>query len=194
MADATLMPFMPRRVNHKSASPADSCQFSIIPPSARYLTVFICFHLREKDELQLPPWVICMKVLNNDSMRPIRLEMHLKKQHPALVLKTKVFFSSEAESLKQMLLDKSESYHTAAGTTSEDIFNSISNFVENNDLDWKKFIGLCTDGSPAMIGVRSGLAKKLKEKILQWIVHIVLFIGKLWLSKHCHINYARLSL
>ncbi|CAH1970177.1 unnamed protein product [Acanthoscelides obtectus] len=28
----------------------------------------------------------------------------------------------------------------------------------------KKLIGLCTDGVPAMIGVQSGLAKKLKEK------------------------------
>ncbi|CAH2012902.1 unnamed protein product [Acanthoscelides obtectus] len=28
----------------------------------------------------------------------------------------------------------------------------------------KKLIGLCTDGAPAMIGVRSGSAKKLKEK------------------------------
>ncbi|CAH1959153.1 unnamed protein product [Acanthoscelides obtectus] len=51
-----------------------------------------------------------------------------------------------------------------AGTTSEGIFNSISNFVEKNDLDWKKLIGLCTDGIPAMVGVQSGLAKKLKEK------------------------------
>ncbi|CAH2012402.1 unnamed protein product [Acanthoscelides obtectus] len=51
-----------------------------------------------------------------------------------------------------------------AGTTCEDIFNSISNSVEKNDLDWKKLIGLCTDGAPALIGVRSVLAKKLKEK------------------------------
>ncbi|CAH2003835.1 unnamed protein product [Acanthoscelides obtectus] len=32
-----------------------------------------------------------------------------------------------------------------AATTSEDIFNSISNFVGKHDLDWKKLIGLCTD-------------------------------------------------
>lgn len=51
-----------------------------------------------------------------------------------------------------------------AGITSEDIFNSISNFVEKNDLDWNKLIELCTDGAPAMIGVRSDLAIKLKEK------------------------------
>ncbi|CAH1994735.1 unnamed protein product [Acanthoscelides obtectus] len=50
-----------------------------------------------------------------------------------------------------MRLDKSGNYHTeeilysqslTAGTTSEDTFNSISNFVENNDLDWKKLVGL----------------------------------------------------
>ncbi|CAH1957649.1 unnamed protein product [Acanthoscelides obtectus] len=52
-----------------------------------------------------------------------------------------------------------------AGTSSEDIFNSISNVVEKNYLDCKKLIGLCTNGAHAMIGVRSGLVKKLKEKI-----------------------------
>ncbi|XP_068991500.1 zinc finger BED domain-containing protein 5-like [Neodiprion pinetum] len=51
-----------------------------------------------------------------------------------------------------------------AGTKSEDIFNSISDFIKKNDLDWNKLIGLCTDGAPVMIGVRSGLAQKLKEK------------------------------
>ncbi|CAH1958172.1 unnamed protein product [Acanthoscelides obtectus] len=45
-------------------------------------------------------------------MRSNRLERHLKQQHPTLVLKTKEFFSSKAESLKRMRLDKSGSYHT----------------------------------------------------------------------------------
>ncbi|CAH1998940.1 unnamed protein product [Acanthoscelides obtectus] len=47
------------------------------------------FTFIEKDELQLPRSVICMKVLSNDSMRPNRLETHLKQQHPTLVLKMK---------------------------------------------------------------------------------------------------------
>ncbi|CAH1975362.1 unnamed protein product [Acanthoscelides obtectus] len=67
----------------------------------------------EKDELQLPQCVICMKVLSNDSMRPNHLERHLKQQHPTLVLNTKeFFFSSKAVSLTRMRLDKSGSYHT----------------------------------------------------------------------------------
>ncbi|CAH1992113.1 unnamed protein product [Acanthoscelides obtectus] len=69
---------------------------------------------REKDELQLPQCVICMKHLINDSMRPHRLERRLKQQHPTLVLKTKELFSYKAESLKRMRLDKSGSYHTAS--------------------------------------------------------------------------------
>ncbi|CAH1963886.1 unnamed protein product [Acanthoscelides obtectus] len=66
----------------------------------------------EKDELQLPQCVICLKVLSNDSEKPIRLERHLKQQPPTLVLKTKEFFSSKAESLKRIRLDKSGGYHT----------------------------------------------------------------------------------
>ncbi|CAG5037744.1 unnamed protein product [Parnassius apollo] len=273
------------------------------------------FTFIEKDELQLPQCVICMKVLSNDSMRPNRLERHLKQQHPTLLLKTKEFFSSKAESLKRMRLDKSGSYHTGvsqhlkasfeiafmiakqkkphtigeelikpcvlkatqiilgedaeqkmksislsnntvkrriddiaadikaqiinkvklspffaiscdestdivncaqlivyvryiggdiieeeilysqsltAGTTSEDIFNSISNFVEKNDLDWNKLIGLCTDGAPAMIGVRSGLAIKLKEKnpAMGFIAKLQLWNKKL--SSENVISFSRL--
>ncbi|CAH1986087.1 unnamed protein product [Acanthoscelides obtectus] len=49
------------------------------------------FAFIEKDELQLPQCVICMKVLSNDSMMPIAF-WHLKQQHPTLVLKTKESF------------------------------------------------------------------------------------------------------
>ncbi|CAH1961304.1 unnamed protein product [Acanthoscelides obtectus] len=47
------------------------------------------FTFIEKYELQLPEYVICTKVLSNDSMRPNCLERLLKQQHPTLVFKTK---------------------------------------------------------------------------------------------------------
>nr|XP_046478643.1 SCAN domain-containing protein 3-like [Neodiprion pinetum] len=126
-------------------------------------------------------------------MRPNRLQRHLTQQHPTLTAKSKEFFSSKAEVLKRMKLDNCDestditnyaqlivyvryisgdiieeeilySQSLTAGTKSEDIFNSISDFIKKNDLDWNKLIGLCTDGAPVMIGVRSGLAQKLKEK------------------------------
>nr|CAI5828621.1 unnamed protein product [Callosobruchus analis] len=78
-----------------------------------------------------------MKVLSNDSMRPpmrpSHLDRHLKQQQPTLILKTKKFFLLK-QALKRMRLNKSGIYHTT-GTTSEDIFNSITNFVEKNYLD-----------------------------------------------------------
>nr|CAI5824530.1 unnamed protein product [Callosobruchus analis] len=57
-----------------------------------------------------------MKVLSNDILRPSLLERHFKQQHPILVSMT-TFFSSEAESLKRMRLDKSGSYYTTKQKT-----------------------------------------------------------------------------
>ncbi|CAH1985487.1 unnamed protein product [Acanthoscelides obtectus] len=184
-----------------------------------------------------------MKVLSNYSMRPNRLERHLKQQHPTLVLKTKEFFSSNAEALRRVRLDKSGSYHTGVsqhlktsfeiafiiakqqkphtiGGDAEQKMKSISlsndtvkrriddiaadiNCEESTDIVncvllivYVRYIGeeilysqsaagttskiyliqyqillkkiiwirLCTDGAPALIGVGSGLATKLKEK------------------------------
>nr|CAI5824522.1 unnamed protein product [Callosobruchus analis] len=53
---------------------------------------------------------------------------------------------------------------STAGPTSEYIFNSVSNYVEKNNLDWSKLFGFCTNGTPAMIGVQWGLAKQLKDR------------------------------
>nr|CAI5824528.1 unnamed protein product [Callosobruchus analis] len=112
-----------------------------------------------------------MKVLSNDILRPSLLERHFKQQHPILVSMT-TFFSSEAESLKRMRLDKSGSYYTkdilynqssTAGPTSEYIFNSVSNYVEKNNLDWSKLFGFCINRASAMIGVRLGLDNGRKK-------------------------------
>ena len=49
-------------------------------------------------------------------------------------------------------------------TTSADIFNIVSNFFEENQLSWESLVGVCTDGAPAMLGLRSGFVKRVKEK------------------------------
>ncbi|CAH1987463.1 unnamed protein product [Acanthoscelides obtectus] len=58
------------------------------------------FTFMEKDELQLPQCVICMKVLSNDRMRTNRLERYLKQQHPTLALKTKRCIAASQSSLE----------------------------------------------------------------------------------------------
>ncbi|CAH1976063.1 unnamed protein product [Acanthoscelides obtectus] len=67
---------------------------------------------KKKKNRDAPPCFPLNFYESNDSVRPNRLERHLKQQHPSLVLKTKGVFSSKAESLKRMRLDKSGSYHT----------------------------------------------------------------------------------
>lgn len=38
----------------------------------------------------------------------------------------------------------------------EDIFKTLKVFFEKHKLDWKRLVGICTDGAPSMIGYKSG--------------------------------------
>lgn len=48
-------------------------------------------------------------------------------------------------------------------TTAEHIFQLLNAFVQENGLDWKKCVGVCTDGARAMTGRRSGVAARICE-------------------------------
>lgn len=48
-----------------------------------------------------------------------------------------------------------------AQTTAEEIFGAIDNKIKEYKLDWTNVINLCTDGAPAMTGVKSGLARRI---------------------------------
>jgi len=55
----------------------------------------------------------------------------------------------------------SESLSTT--TSGEDVFRTVKNFVDENELQWSKLIGVCTDGAPAMLGIHSGFQTLMKE-------------------------------
>ena len=38
----------------------------------------------------------------------------------------------------------------------KDVFRVVKVFFEYHALDWKQFVGICTDGAPSMIGDKSG--------------------------------------
>lgn len=42
--------------------------------------------------------------------------------------------------------------------------NIITDYFEKHELQWDNVVGFCTDGAPAMVGSRSGLAKLVKQK------------------------------
>ncbi|KAK1901737.1 Zinc finger BED domain containing protein 5 [Dissostichus eleginoides] len=48
-------------------------------------------------------------------------------------------------------------------TTAELIFQLLDAFVQENGLEWKKCVGVCTDGARAMTGRHSGVAARIKE-------------------------------
>ena len=41
-------------------------------------------------------------------------------------------------------------------TTGKDIFTTLTNYLEENGLSWKKCVGICTDGAPCMNGSVKG--------------------------------------
>ncbi|KAJ4945773.1 hypothetical protein JOQ06_023451 [Pogonophryne albipinna] len=55
-------------------------------------------------------------------------------------------------------------------TTAEHIFQLLDAFVQENGLEWKKCVGVCTDGARAMTGRHSGVAARIKEVVpeMRW--------------------------
>ncbi|XP_064410162.1 SCAN domain-containing protein 3-like [Latimeria chalumnae] len=48
-------------------------------------------------------------------------------------------------------------------TTGAEIFQLLNDFITSNSLDWKKYVGICTDGAAAMTGKRSGVVARVRE-------------------------------
>ena len=44
-----------------------------------------CFTCQKKDDVNLPQCVICYNFLENKSLKPAKLKLHLSKCHPTLV-------------------------------------------------------------------------------------------------------------
>ena len=49
-------------------------------------------------------------------------------------------------------------------TTAKKLFNFVNKFFDERNLKWKHVIGVCTDGTPTMLGCRSGFQILVKEK------------------------------
>ena len=48
-------------------------------------------------------------------------------------------------------------------TKSVDVMKKMTTFFESTQLDWTNVCGVCTDGTPSMLGSQSGFQKQVKE-------------------------------
>ena len=49
-------------------------------------------------------------------------------------------------------------------TKDEDIFQCLNDFFTEHSIPWEKCAGICTDGSAACTGFKSGVVKRIKDK------------------------------
>jgi len=67
-------------------------------------------------------------------------------------------------------------------TTSSEIFKTLNGFIEERSLEWKKCVGISTDGAARPTGRNSGLVTKIKN-----------MAGNSLLSTHCYIHRQNLA-
>uniref|UniRef100_K7G174 Uncharacterized protein n=1 Tax=Pelodiscus sinensis TaxID=13735 RepID=K7G174_PELSI len=79
----------------------------------KYLEDYIKFGFtcQEKEGVDLPQCVICFQVLRNDSMKPAKLKLHLKKCHPNLLQKDEDYFERRLSGLKWQCLNSTSAFY-----------------------------------------------------------------------------------
>ena len=66
-------------------------------------------------------------------------------------------------------------------TTGEAIFDSLNDFITQNDLDWTRCVGICTGGATAMTGKHRGLTARVRA------------VAPLATATHCCIHREQLA-
>ena len=62
--------------------------------------------------------------------------------------------------------------------TAEDVFKVVAAYFDDKDMNWEKLVSICTDGAPAMLGLRSGLITRMKQNSPN---AVETHSGRLWL-------------
>ena len=77
------------------------------PKKRSYKEAFLKFGFTSviENSIEKPQWVICFKVLTQESMKPSKLKQHFKSCHGELVEKSIHYFRRKAERLKNCCLD-----------------------------------------------------------------------------------------
>ena len=81
----------------------------------------------------------------------------------------------------------------ASRTTAHDVLKVVSDFFTTEGLSWENVVGICTDGSPVMLGSRSGFWK-LAQKHNPNVVGIHCMIHRQVLFSKIHPGSLRVHL
>ncbi|XP_076325365.1 zinc finger MYM-type protein 6-like [Tachypleus tridentatus] len=71
-----------------------------------------------------------------------------------------------------------------AGTKAQDLFEILDTFLCENNLDWTKCIGICTDGGCSMSGCYGGLQALIRRKALDALWTYCIIHRDVLASKH----------
>ncbi|KAJ1142762.1 hypothetical protein NDU88_009075 [Pleurodeles waltl] len=65
---------------------------------------------------------------------------------------------------KKIVEDLSFCKEMKGGTTGQDLFAVVDDFMVQNQIDWERCVGVCTDGGHSMAGCYQGLLARIRSK------------------------------
>ena len=89
------------------------------------------------------------------------------------------YIDHDESDMKEDILSVSE---LPMHTTSSEVVKVLNGFIEERYLEWKNYVGVCTDGAVCLTGRNSGLVIKIKD-----------MAGNNLLSTHCYIHRQNLT-
>ena len=99
-----------------------------------------------------------IKMVKNSPFYSIQLDESTDVSNKALFL-CFARVECEGELQKELLC----SLNLPGRTTSFEIFTALDSYFLKHEIEWKKCIGICTDGAANMTGHRAGVVAKVKN-------------------------------
>lgn len=65
-------------------------------------------------------------------------------------------------------------------TTGLNIFKKVDEFFQKNNLTWSNYVGICSDGAPAIVGNHIGFCKRVKEINSMVVIIHCFYTEKIW--------------
>ena len=105
---------------------------------------------------------VCLQVCSHIKQSTIQASIQLDKSTNSALESHLIAFARYDEDRK--MKNKFLFSNTLSTTTTADVKAIVDSFFEANELSWQNFKNICTDGAPAMVGVKSRFVTLLKNE------------------------------